>query len=66
MCHSSTKFPACVIVVDLEVDFGDVVDIPEVIERPGEAVFDYAVKRAYPLHQLLTNQDQQVVEQEGR
>ena len=35
--------------IDSEVDFGDVGDVPEVVEGPGEVVFNYAVKRGYPL-----------------
>ena len=39
----SAKFNACVI-TDAEVDFSDIGDILEVIERSGEVVFYYVVK----------------------
>lgn len=39
----------------MEVDFGDVRDVPEVIERPWEVDLNYVVKRVYQFCQLRTD-----------
>jgi len=60
----SAELYACVI-CDAEVDVGDIGDVPEVVEGPGEVVFDCVLKRDSPHRQPRTNWDQQVAEKAG-
>ena len=63
-----SKSQTCQTVAKIEVDSGEIGEVPEISKRSGEVVHDLGVTGVEPELQrhLHANRDQEVIEEEGR